>query len=333
MSLEKVKAFLEKFKGAKIALVAHARPDGDALGSMIGLADALTGRGHEVRIVNPLALPSYLGFLVDASTPGRIVWHESADWWRNYDVLGILDCGEETRLDAANRAAVGHIPAFTVDHHETSGGVGEAVWIEPSASSTGELVVRLCREAGWRLSPEGAQGLWTAIVTDTGRFSFENTTADALEAARDCVLAGADPVTAATHVYQSITFPERRLQRVVLERMRLLENGRLAVSWLDGNDFREAGVGAEGSDTVIDLLRNTAGVEAAVFLYEPTGQTGGNFVKASLRTRSPHDALAVVCQFGGGGHKRAAGCTIEDTIARAREKVTAAAAAAFFPHP
>ncbi len=327
MSLHTVKAFLEKFTGAKIALVAHGRPDGDALGSMIGLADALCGLGHEARVVNPLSFPAYLRFLID---PERVAWHDDPDWWREYDALGMLDCGEESRLDAANRSAAGRLPAFTIDHHETSGGVGDAVWLEPSASSTGEMVVRLCREAGWRLTPAGALGLWTAIVTDTGRFSFENTTAAALDAARECVLAGADPMRAATELYQSVTLPERHLQKLVLERMRMLEGGRLAVSWLGRKDFREAGVGAEGSDTVIDILRNTAGVEAAIFLYEPTGKSAGDSVKASLRTRSPHDALDVVRRFGGGGHKRAAGCSVEGSVPDVMEKVVAAAIEAFF---
>lgn len=327
MSLYTVKAFLEKLKSARIALVAHGRPDGDAFGSMVGLADALCGLGHEARVVNALSLPAYLRFLID---PDRVAWHEEPDWWRRYDALGILDCGEETRLDCANRSAAGRLPTFTIDHHETSGGIGDAVWIEPSASSTGEMVTRLCREAGWRLTPAGALGLWTAIMTDTGRFSFENTTAAALDAARECVLAGADPVRVATEVYQSVSPAERRLQKLVLERMRLLEGGRLAVSWLERKDFREAGVGAEGSDMVIDLLRNTAGVEAAIFLYEPTGKSAGDVVKASLRTRSPHDALAVACRFGGGGHKRAAGCSVEGSVPDVMDKVIAAAVEAFF---
>lgn len=328
MAIEDVIAFLDDHANARVALVAHARPDGDALGSAVGLADALRGLGRRAWVVNPLPLPGYLGFLADQD---MVVRHDETDWWRGYDVLGVLDCGEAGRLDDTNRLALGRLPTFNIDHHATSDGVGEAVWLEPHASSTGEMVVRLCRQAGWRMSAKGATALWTAIVTDTGRFSYENATADALDAARECIVAGADPVRAATELYQSVTWPERKLQTLVLQRMQMLEGGRLAVSWLGRNDFREAGVGVEGADNVINLLRDTAGVEVAIFFYEPSGDAGGGMVKTSFRTRSPHDALKVVCLFGGGGHTRAAGCTVAGTINEVMERVIDAARKEFFP--
>lgn len=327
MAADDIIAFIDAHRDARVALVSHARPDGDALGSSVGLACALRHLGRRAWVVNPLPLPGYLDFLAD---PDLVVHHEEADWWRGYDVLGVLDCGEEGRLDETNRLALGRLPTFNIDHHATSAGVGEAIWIEPHASSTGEMIVRLCREAGWQMTPEGATALWTAIVTDTGRFSYENATAAALEAARECILAGADPVKAATELYQSVTWPERQLQTLVLQRMQMLENGRLAVSWLGRDDFRRIGIGAEGADNVINLLRDTAGVEVAIFFYEPSGDRAGGSVKASFRTRSPHDALKIVCRFGGGGHTRAAGCTVAGTIEEVMKKVIGAARESFF---
>ncbi len=318
--------FMEEHPEARFALVAHQRPDGDALGSMIGLAEALRRQQRPAVLVNPLPFPDNLRFLV---APDLIVHHEADDWWREYDAVGVLDCGEESRLEPVNRAAAARLPAFTIDHHATSDkGLGEAVWIEPEMSSTGEMVVRLCRELGWELTQPAAQALWTAIVTDTGRFCYENTTAAAMAAAQACLAAGADPARTAVEVYQSVTLPQRRLQQTVLERMALFDEGRLAVSWLGRDDFARTGVGVEGSDNGINLLRDTAGVEAAVFFYEPRAMEG--VVKASFRTRSPYNALDVATRFGGGGHKRAAGCTVAGTVPEVMERVIEASRKAFF---
>lgn len=316
--------FLNRHEGKRVALLLHQRPDGDALGSGLGLADALERRGWHARVVNPGPLPGYLEFL---GGEGLIATHPEAEWHREYDCLGILDCGEEGRLDEASRGAVGRLPTFTIDHHASSEGVGEAVWVEPEASSTGEMVVRLCREAGWEVSAFAAQALWTALVTDTGRFSYENTSVAALEAAAFCVGRGASPSAAAVHLYQSVGVGERKLEAAVLARMELLAGGRLATSWLGREDFIRAGSGVEGSQNLINLLRDTTGVEAAVFLYEAPG---GDGVKASFRTRAPLDCLDVVRQFGGGGHQRAAGCALRMSMDEARGTIVDAAIRAYF---
>lgn len=321
--------FLEAHKNERIALAMHQRPDGDALGSCMGLADVLRGRGYTARVISPFPPPSHLSFIVDEELFAQ---HTLSTWWKDYDCLGILDCGEEGRLEPTIREALPHLPAFTIDHHATSSGVGQAHWIDPIASSTGEMVVRLCKHAGWRLSPFAAQALWTAIVTDTGRFSYENTNVAALEAARDCLQAGARPAEAAAALYQSVTVPERHLQSVVLERMELLKEGRLAVSWLVREDFHKAGIGVEGAQNLINILRDTEGVEVAIFLYEPGGEpVDARTVKASFRTREPHNALKVTCRFGGGGHQRAAGCSLPGPIAEARKIIIDAAGHEYFP--
>ena len=323
-SMEPILAFLKNRQGQRVALAVHQRPDGDALGSAMGLADALRNFGCTAKVLSPEPLPPYLSFIVDRDLVDET---NDPEWWRAYDCLGVLDCGEEGRLEPVIAAAADRLPVFTVDHHASSKGLGEARWIEPHASSTGEMVLRLCHGAGWPLSPFAAQALWTAIVTDTGRFSFENTTAAALEAARDCVAAGADPAAAASTLYQCVTMSERRLQKLVLERMELLEEGRLAVAWLEEADFRRAGSGVEDAQNLINLLRDIAGVEVAIFFYAPPDGAG---IKASFRTRSPHDALLVTQKFGGGGHKRAAGCSLTGTMWDARNAVVAETRRVYF---
>lgn len=328
MAKEHILKFLADHLGSRIALVGHLRPDGDAFGSCIGLASILRTAGYRPKVVNPSPLPPHLSFLVDESL---ILHNPDVNWWRDFDCLGVLDCGETGRLEEINREAAAHLPTFTIDHHVTSAGIGEASWIEAEASSTGELVVRLCQAAKWTLPEQAAMALWTAIVSDTSRFSYENTSADALAAARECVLAGADPTLAARAMFQSVSVAERKLQTRVLERMELHEGGRLGLSWIRWEDFEAAGTTVEGAPDLINLIRDTSGVEVAIFLYEPpTTPTGKQMVKISLRAQPPHDALAIALRFNGGGHNRAAGASAEAGIPKVREQVLELARQSFF---
>lgn len=324
--------FLEGHPKSHIALAVHMRPDGDAIGSAIGLAEMLRLAGHTATLVNPRPIPTNLTFLLEGET---VLFSDDANWWNDFDCLGALDCGEIGRLDEVNRGAAAALPAFNIDHHVTSGGIGQAVWIDPKASATGEMIVRLCQEAGWKLTPRAAQALWTAIVTDTGRFSFENTSPEALIAARECLLAGASPALTTQKIYQSVSVPERKLQTVVLERMELLHEGRLGLSWLRWQDFLDAGIGVEGAQDQINLVRDTEGVEVAIFLYEPAPDKPGATpsVKISMRTQSPHSALDLVTLYGGGGHMRAAGGSLAAPLEEVRERVLKTATEKYFTSP
>ncbi len=326
--MRQVLDFLHAHRGARVAVLCHQRPDGDALGSAVALAEILSANGYAADAVNPLPFPDYLAF-VDPNGVARI--HADPDWHNRYDCVAVLDCAEASRLEEINRAAAQTLPACTIDHHASSTtGIGEAVWIRPDASSTGEMVLRLADAAGWSIPPAAAQALWVAIVTDTGRFSYENTTAACLDAARRCVELGANPQAASARLYQSVSVAERTLQTLVLSRMELLENGCLAVSWLTRKDFIAARSGVQDTQNLISLLRDTAGVEVAVFLYEPVSGEQPGVVKVSCRTAAPHNCLALVRQFGGGGHERAAGCTLPAPLDAARATATEAARKAFF---
>ena len=322
--------FLEQYRGRRVALAAHQRPDGDALGSCLGLAGTLRGVGFDARVIVSSPFPANLDFIAD---PALIVSNPSPEWWREFDCLGVLDCGEAGRLDEIVRPAIERLPVFNIDHHITSPGVGQAVWIEADASSTGEMVVRLCQAAGWTMPARAAQALWVAIVTDTGRFSYENTSPAALTAATECLRAGASPAEAAQRIYQSVEIPVRILQMRLLGRMEYHAGGALALSWLTWQDFLDSGVGVEGAQDLINLIRDTAGVEVAIFLYEPPAgsPSGDRQVKASLRTLSPHNALDVAKAFSGGGHQRAAGCSVAGPMPEAIQTILTAAMAAYFP--
>ncbi|MDR1612017.1 MAG: bifunctional oligoribonuclease/PAP phosphatase NrnA [Planctomycetota bacterium] len=332
MALQDIVDFIMPLRGKRLAAVTHSRPDGDAAGSVWGLCGILRAIGVGADAVNLAPIPESLRFL---RIPELDRIHPEPDWPDQYDALAVLDCGEWPRLDPVNQVAADKLPAMTIDHHATSAGVGGAIWIDPAASSAGEMVVRLARVAGWTIPRGAAQALWAAIVTDTGRFSYENTSVAALEAAKECVRRGADPATAAAQLYQSIGRGELVLRRRVMERIEFLRDGRLATSWLSRDDFREAGIDAGVAQGLGDILRSVEGVEAALFLYEMTGAAGEApaRVKVSVRTRTPHDATALTARFGGGGHLRAAGCALDPPLDAARKKAVAAATELWFPEP
>ncbi len=327
MSIADLAKFIQDHHGQRFALVCHDRPDGDALGSSVGLAHFLNELGSPAKAVISSPIPKHLAFLV-ANAP--VERNPAANWWLDYDCLGVLDCGEESRLEDVARGALGKLATFTIDHHTTGEGLGEAIWQNPKASSTGEMIAYFHRYLMQPMSPAAAQAVWTALVTDTGRFSYENTSAEALEAAWECIKAGANPAAAATELYQSASLAERRLQGMVLNRLEVLHQGRLATSWLTREDFAQAETGPEERANLINLLRDIEGVEAAVFFYEMPPKDGLFQVKVSFRTRSPVCALDVATLFGGGGHERAAGCTVHRPMPETREAVLAAASEVFF---
>ncbi|MDR1535158.1 MAG: DHH family phosphoesterase [Planctomycetota bacterium] len=325
MALTGILSLLRSPGLSRVALSGHERPDGDSLGACLGLIEIFHSLGRPARLVNPGPIPEKYRFLL---RPGCLAEHGEPGWWREYDLFGALDC-EAGRLPEANREAANRLPVFNIDHHVSNPGFGRAFWVEPAASSTSEMLVRLIGAAGWELTREAAQALWTGIVTDTGRFSQENATAGALEAARICLLAGADPVLSEVKVNQSASLGERRLQGRALERLRLLAGGRLAASWVEPADFRAAGLPGDVSYDLINCLGGIAGVEAWVLFTDPGPAAPG--IKVSLRTLAPHDAVRLVRRFGGGGHRRAAGCQILDGLAAARDRFIAAALEEFFP--
>lgn len=328
MPLQDVIDFILPLRGKRLAVVPHIRPDGDAAGSALGLCGILRTAGVHAYAVNIAPYPNNLRFL---ALPELDRVHPEPDWPERYDALAVVDCGEWRRLDPANRVAEGRLPTMNIDHHATSAGVGEAVWIEADASSTGEMIVRLARTAGWAIPPHAAQALWTAIVTDTGRFCYENAGVPALEAATECVRRGANPAEAAAHLYQSVSRNELALRHRVVEHMEFSMDGRLAVSWLSRRDFVESGLEADGVEGLGDVLRSVEGVEASLFLYEmkPGAERDGK-IKLSVRTRAPHDATLLAKRFGGGGHHRAAGCSVNMPLADARKAIVGLAEELWF---
>jgi bifunctional oligoribonuclease and PAP phosphatase NrnA len=219
----------------------------------------------------------------------------------------------------SNRIVDSTVPAtapltVNVDHHHDNTRFGDVNLVVPEASSTGELIADLLAELGLPLTPELAEPLYTALVTDTGRFQYANTTPKALRLAADLVEAGADAHKVFQDVYESVQFAKLKLLARALERARVYEGGRVVVSYLLRNDFPEVGAAEPYSEGIIDHLRAVEGAQLAALIREPP-RDGGPLRKISLRSSVDEiDVSAIARKHGGGGHRQAAGFSSDESL-------------------
>lgn len=306
----------------RFVLTAHEKPDGDALGAVLGLLRILRDRGCEAVAAGLAPVPRRYGPFIRA---GECISAEAAGaaLERDYDCVLALDAGTAERCPAFVAQARGRLPVLNIDHHGSNTRFGDLNWIDPSASSVGEMVFRLADTAGWTVSREAAEVLWIALVTDTGRFAYENTTPEALRVGAELVARGVATASIDRQVYQSFTVRELALQGQAMQRLELHEDGQVAVVGLSREDFARAGSGPEDAEDVANIPRSVGGVKIGAFLYEvekplAAGQPPVVQTKISLRCVEPYDGAAFCKAFGGGGHARAAGCTLPVRLADAR---------------
>ena len=293
----------------RFLVVTHENPDGDALGSLLATTLALRSLGKDVvmYLAAGAPLPREYGFM----RLGDLVREPPSDATER--VLVAVDCASEHRIgdaEAITRAPV----TLDIDHHHDNTRFGDVNLVVPDASSTGEVLRDVFAELDLPLTPELAEPLYIALVTDTGRFQYSNTTPKALRLAAELVEAGADIHAVFKQVYESVEFAKLKLLARVLERAEVLEGGRIVVSHLLRTDFAEVGASEPYSEGLIDYLREVEGAELAVFIREQMG-SGAHGHKGSLRSSIDElDVSAIARRFGGGGHRQAAGFSSDDTL-------------------
>jgi phosphoesterase RecJ-like protein len=307
----------------RFVVVSHENPDGDALGSLLGMSLALRSLGKDVvmYLAGAAPLPREYAFL-DLS---QVVRELPADAPER--VLLAVDCANERRigesLEPVERARL----VVDVDHHHDNSRFGDVNMIVADASSTAEMVRDVLRELGVALTPEIAEALYVGLVTDTGRFQYSNTTPKALRLAAELVEAGADVHGIFRHVYETVQFAKLKLLARALDRAQVYEGGRLVVSYLVREDFAEAGAEEPFSEGIIDYLRAVEGSEMVALIREPPRDDGP---KHRISLRSSHDEVdvsAIARQRGGGGHRQAAGFSSEEPIPAIVEFIRSAYAA------
>ncbi|HST16069.1 MAG TPA: bifunctional oligoribonuclease/PAP phosphatase NrnA [Gaiellaceae bacterium] len=283
--------------------VTHENPDGDALGSLLATTIALRELGKDVvmYLSGSAPTPAEYGFL-DLSTLARELPSDFEE-----RVLLALDCANEQRIgpDPAivERARV----VLNVDHHHDNSRFGDVNLVVDDASSTAEIVRDILSLLDVPLTPDMAEALYVALVTDTGRFQYSNTTPKALRLAADLVEAGADVHGIFRLVYETVQFAKLKLLARALERASVYEGGRIVVSYLLKNDFAEVGAEEPYSEGIIDYLRSVEGSEMVALIREPP-RSDGPARRISLRSsRDEVDVSAIARAAGGGGHRQAAG--------------------------
>jgi phosphoesterase RecJ-like protein len=294
----------------RFLLVTHENPDGDALGSILGAKLALDRLGKDSVM--------YLGG--DTSPPAEYDFLPLTDLQRELPadaaerVLLALDCANAKRMGAAAEF-LDRVPlSINVDHHHDNTRFATLDHVVADASSTGEIVRDLLAELDIPLDTEIAEPLYVALVTDTGRFQYTNTTPKALRLAAELVEAGVDVQRVFKGIYESVEFAKLKLLARALERAQVYEGGRLVISYLLRSDFHELGVGEEFAEGIIDYLRAVDGAEMAATIREPPEPADAPR-RISLRASSDEiDVSAIARQRGGGGHRQAAGFSSPESI-------------------
>jgi phosphoesterase RecJ-like protein len=293
----------------RFVLTTHENPDGDALGSLLATKLALEQLGKDTVMVlhGDAPLPVEYGFMPLGDLQRR--WPDDVA----ERVLIAVDCANESRI--ADPEVLGRVPlSIDVDHHHDNTRFGRINLVVADASSTGEVLRDLFRELGVELTPDIAEALYIALVTDTGRFQYTNTTAKALRLAAELVEAGADVHRVFQGVYESVQFAKLKLLARALERAQVFEGGRIVVSYLLRTDFTEVGAPEAYSEGIIDPLRSVEGADMAVLIREPP-RRDGPARRVSLRASIDElDVSAIARKSGGGGHRQAAGFSSEASI-------------------
>lgn len=306
-------------------LVSHVRPDCDALGSELGMCGVLETLGKRVTICNGQATPPNLAFIDPGKKIKAIGVDVRPDELKDIDLLMVLDTSAWAQLGPMSDVIRGSTATkIVLDHHQSNDDLGAEWFKDVTAEATGRLVFDAAGHLGVALSPEIAVPLFAAVATDTGWFRFGSTSPTTLRCAASLVEAGANPASIYASLYEQMTHARLMLIGRTLATSEAELNGRLIVSRILREDFAATGALPSDTEDVINMTLQVAGTEAAVIFVE---LAKGGF-KVSFRSRSAVDCSKLAEQFGGGGHKAAAGATIEGSYDAVRPRVLDAVKAA-----
>lgn len=301
-----------------ILLFTHSRPDGDAFGSMFGLAGVLRGRGKNVTCFIEEEIPAMYRFFI----PNEPVMIGTTYFEDNPVCPGLfaiaLDCGSLDRLGIFADIFLDIDTTFVIDHHKSHKSFGDEQWVEPKASSTGEMVFEIATALDVDIDIATALCLYVAICTDTGGFRFECTSARTHAIAGALIDCGVRPEHVGVHLYDNWTLPRLRLMEMVLSTLVVSKDGQIASVYVDQEMLSKSGASMTDTDGFVDFPRSLLGVKVAVFFKE----SDENSISISMRAKGECDVSCVAGEFGGGGHPNAAGFRIiNSNVEEARKYV------------
>lgn len=299
----------------KIIILPHILPDGDTLGSSLALKKALETLGSDVFILLDDDIPSNLKFIVDDNSimstksflnldfsPDLIITIDTSDTERLGDRIKLLDLNEEI---------------LNIDHHKTNKNYGKYNLVDDNASSCGEIIYEIINELNVDLDRDISTCLYVSLSTDTGSFKYSNTTPKTLRIAADLLEQDIDITYIVASLYQNKPRSKMKLLSDALNTLEIIYDGKLAIIHVTHKMFEENNISPSNSDGIIEYARDIEGVEVAVFLKE----LSTNEIKVGFRSKYDFDVSSVAIDFNGGGHKKASGCTIFDTMENAKQKI------------
>ena len=295
----------------RFLVTSHARPDGDAIGSSLACAEMLRYLGKACDVVLADPVPQVYRTLPGVQGVKQATEIEA----ERYDYAIVLECDSNGRTGLKN---LHELPVLNIDHHITACDFGALNWIDDTTAAVGVMVYQLARHLGVPVTPAMATCLYTALLTDTGAFTYPGTANGSLPVAQELIACGADADRIARDVLYSVSTAHIRLLGTALSRMQL--HGATAWSFVTQQDLVTFGASDEDSEGTVDYLISIAGVDAALFLRElPQEPNGPQQFRVSLRSKGGLDVSAVAAAHGGGGHQRSAGCSmpgpLEDIVA------------------
>ena len=307
---------IEAIRGAKnICIVGHIRPDGDCIGSQIGLALALKAEGKKVTVWNEDSVPQKYKFL----DPDGL--YQKPRPGQRFDLVIAVDCASFERLGTVGACVSERDLLINIDHHVSNTRYGDLNWISGREPSTGELIFRLLKTARWPITKPIADQLFTAISTDTGSFQYATTRPGTFHAGAELVTRGANLTKICDEVYQSYPLSRARLLKLLYSKFKLTDENRVAYFWLKKADLSRTGADSNDTEGLIDHIRDIEPVVVACVFEELEPE----LTRISLRSKNAAVNVSEVCKlFGGGGHHAAAGARIPGKPLTTQRRVVAA---------
>lgn len=318
MNFKEMENVIEEIrKRDNFLITSHMHPEGDSIGSQLALFNVLKKMGKNAVIVDQDKVPDNLKFLAGAQ---NVRFELPAGF--NPATIIVLDCPVKERIGKVSNTFDEKLFIVNIDHHVSNEFFGDINWVEPRMSSAGEMMYYIIKKLGYEIDANSAQAIYSAIVTDTGMYNYDNTTRATHEIVGELIDAGANPSYIFKKIFENRNVHQVRLLGKVLSDIKLEEDGKLAYICLTRAMLEESGVKDITTDEFIGYPRSIKGVEVAVFFNEKG--TDCETVNVSFRSNGDIDVNRIACAFGGGGHKKASGCLMKGSTPEIKEKILGA---------
>jgi phosphoesterase RecJ-like protein len=310
MARERIRRILEAED--RFLVAAHYNPDGDALGSMAAVGFLLRAMGKDFRLYNASGAPREFDWL---ALPGPV--HRSLDELCDFTFSRalVLDCGDKDRMGPELAQALPRETIVNIDHHLGNEGFGAVNWVDSGFAAVGEMTALMARDQGVALSGPLGEAVYLAVVSDTGYFSYGNTSPATLELAAEIVRLGLEPGAFGVKYLNQFTMNRLKLWSEVLGQAQLFCGGRIGVLRIPAELLERTGTTVSDCDGLVNWVRRVRGVDVAMILRED----GPGRIKFSLRSVGMANVQELAAQFGGGGHRNASGGSIEGDMDQAQE--------------